>query len=193
MTDRGIIVTKVVAFLFTPVGILLLAIAGYVGNRQYNILKSWPTVEAQVTRTEVVQGRDDEGNALYGVNLEFMYTVNEKKYLTPGSSSYRSSSRKSMQEKSNTYAVGTRHPIRYDPNDPGEMRFDVGYNFGFFFVPFLLGVMGIVFTAFGVGFLYTSRSEKPLLCPSCGQEITRGQNFCANCAAQLPGSDKRAA
>jgi hypothetical protein len=193
MTDRGIAITKAVALVFIPVGIVLLATAGYTGNRQYTILKSWPTVEAEVSKSEVVRGHDSEGNTTYGVDLEFRYTVNGRQFVTPSSSPYRTSSYEGMRSKAQAYAVGTRHPIRYNPDDPGEIRFDVGYNFGFFFVPFLLGVMGIVFTAFGVGFLYASRAEKPLLCPSCGQEITKGHNFCPNCAAQLPGSERRAA
>jgi hypothetical protein len=192
MTDRGIAVPKVVAMIFVPVGAVLLAIAGYTANRQYTILKTWPTVEAEVSRSEVVRGHDDEGNVMYGLDLEFTYTVKEKKYATPSASPYRTSSRKAMEEKAGTYAVGTRHPIRYDPDNPGEMRFDVGYNLGFFFVPVLLGGMGLVFATIGL-VLFRSSSVIPALCPSCGQPLYDSHNLCPNCAAPQSGPGTRAA
>lgn len=86
------------------------------------------------------------------------------------------------------YAPGSRHPIRYNPADPSDMRFDVGYNFGFFFLPVLFGGMGIVFSALGVGLLFASRSVRELQCPVCGRPVEKGQNFCPNCAAPLPAN-----
>jgi len=186
MPDRGMAATRVVALVFASVGVVLLAIAGYTGNRQYTILKTWPTAQAEVIKSAVVQGHSDRGTPMYGLDLEFSYTVNGKKFLSPTSTPYRTSSYGSMRKKAEAYAVGTRHPIRYDPNDPGEMRFDVGYNFGFFFVPVLLGGMGLVFAGIGF-FLLRSRAAMPLLCRSCGQPVVRHHNFCPNCAAPLSG------
>jgi hypothetical protein len=192
MRDRGIAVPKAVAMVFVPVGVVLLAIAGYTANRQNTILKTWPTVEAEVSRSEVTQGVDNEGNTMYGLHLEFTYTVNGKEFSTSASAPYRSSSRKSMREKAATYAVGTRHPIRYDPSDPEEIRFDAGYNFGFFFVPLLLGGMGLVFLVIGLA-LFRSGAIAPALCPACGQPIDGDQDSCPHCTAPLSGSEKRAA
>jgi hypothetical protein len=184
MEGRGIF--KLVGTIFTLVGLILLGVAGWTGNRQYTILKTWPSVEAEVVKSEVISYRDSEGDVMYKAAIDFRYTVDGKEYTVPSSSSYSSSSYSSMRSKVNAYAPGTRHPIRCNPSDPGDMRFDVGYNFGFFFVPFLLGVMGIVFTAFGVGSLYAARSVKPRLCPSCGQPVEKGQSFCPGCSAPLP-------
>lgn len=186
MTDRGIGLVRLVAVIFTPIGLILLALAGWTGNRQYTILKTWPSVEAEVTRSEVTRGHDSDGNTMYGTEIEFRYMVSGREFDTPSSSSYRSSSYKEMKGKADKYAPGTRHSILYNPSDPGDIRFDAGYNFGFFFLPVILGGIGLVFTAFGVGFLWASRSEKPLRCPSCGQPVSAGQNFCPGCAAALP-------
>ena len=185
MAKEGNGLTKLFSTIFGSVGLVLLAIAGWTGNRQYTILKSWPTVEAEVTKSRVTSSRDSEGMAMYGTEIEFRYTINGKEYLTPGSSSYQSSSYREMKRKAEKYPPGSRHSIHYNPADPEDIRFDVGYNFGFFFVPVLLGGMGVVFTAFGVGFLVASRSARAWQCPSCGQPVSKGQNFCPNCAAAL--------
>jgi len=192
MTDRGMVVPKIVGLIFGPVGIVLLAIAGYTGHRLYTILKSWPTVEAEVSKSELVSGTGDNGTVMHGVNLEFTYTVNGQKFVSPSSSPYRSSSPKSTQQKAETYAMGARHPIRYDPNDPGEMRFDVGYNPGFFFVPLLLGSMGLVFGLVGF-FLLRTRADLPATCPSCGQPFSDRHSFCPICPVPLSDSERRAA
>lgn len=65
-----------------------------------------------------------------------------------------------MKRKVDAYASGTRHPIRYNPADPNDMRFDVGYNFSFFFLPGLLGLMGLIFGGLGVGVLFASRTRR---------------------------------
>jgi len=186
MTDRGIGVARLVGLVFTPIGIIMLALAGWTGNRQYTILKTWPSVEAEVTRSEVTRGRDSEGTTMYGTEIEFRYTVDGREFNTPSSSSYRSSSYREMKGKADRYAPGTRHSILYNPSDPADVHFDAGYNIGFFLLPVILGGMGLMFTGLGIGVLWASRSEKPLRCPSCGEPVTAGQNFCPACATALP-------
>lgn len=135
------------------------------------------------------EGRRMLRNGVIGIVVGLgllIYTVDGKDYTTPSSSSYSSSSYTEMKRKVDTYAPGSRHPIRYNPADPNNMRFDVGYNFGFFFLPVLFGGMGIVFSALGVGLLFASRSVRELRCPACGRPVEKGQNFCPNCAAPLP-------
>ncbi len=177
---------KLVGAIFTLVGAILLSIAGWTGNRQYTILKTWPTVEAEVTQSRVTTGRDSEGTTMYGTQIEFRYTVNGKEFTTPASSSYRSSSYTEMKGKANRYAPGTRHPIRYHPSNPDDIRFDVGYSFGFFFLPVLLGGIGIVFGGLGVTLLYVSRRERAFDCPACGYRMEKGQEICPQCHASRP-------
>ena len=187
MANGGARVPKLVGTIFILIGIGLLVGAGWSGHRQYTILKSWPTGEAEVEKSEVIRYRDSEGDTMYRAAIDFRYTVNGKEYSTPASSSYSSSSFNEMKRKVDTYAPGTRHPVRYNPTDPSDMRFDVGYNFGFFFLPVLLGIMGLVFTGVSVGVLYAFRSAQTRRCRSCGQAVEEGQNFCPNCSAPISG------
>lgn len=186
MDPQGKRVFKIVGGVFTPVGLALLGFGLWTGNRQVTIMKTWPTVDAEVTKSDVTRGRDREGTTMYGVEIEFRYTVNGKDYATPSSAGYRSSSYTEMKGKADAYAPGTRHPVRYNPSDPSDIRFDVGYNFGFFFLPVLLSGMGLIFGGVGSGLLLASRSALKQRCPSCGQPVERGQHFCPNCASALP-------
>jgi hypothetical protein len=178
---------KLVGSIFSIIGVVMLLLAGWTGHRQYSILKTWPSVEAEVVNSQVIRSHDAESGTTYRAAIDFRYVVEGKEYTAPASSSYSSSSYSQMKQKVDDYAIGTRHPIRYNPADPNDMRFDVGYNFNFFFLPGLLGLMGLVFGGLGVGILLASRTQQERRCPSwCGQIAGKGQNFCPNCAVPLP-------
>ncbi len=93
-----------------------------------------------------------------------------------------------MKGVADAFAPGSEHAILYNPQNPNDIRYDAGYNFGFFFLPVLLGGMGIVFTAVGGGLWYGFRSKGPgLLCPSCGRPVESDQEFCPHCGTPLTG------
>jgi hypothetical protein len=175
----------IVGGVFFVVGLGLLTGGGFSARSQYNILKNWPKVDAWVTKSEVTTGRDQD-TTMYGTQFEFRYTVNGREYLTPASSSYKSSSYVEMKRKADLFAPGTQHTLLYDPVEPSDIRYDAGYNFSFFLVPTILGGMGIVFTGVGalVWFLFRSAGVA-LLCPSCSRPIEVGQEFCPHCANPL--------
>jgi hypothetical protein len=180
----------VVGGIFTVVGLAMLGGGLWTGNRQYTILKSWPTLEAEVTKSQVTHhvsysSRSHTDTTMYQAEIEFRYTVDGRQFTTPSTPGYSTSSYGEMKRMADTYAPGTRHTIRYNPANPNDIRFNAGYNFGFFFLPLLLGGMGVVFAGLGIGNVVASRSGQPLQCPACGQAVERGQKFCSNCAAPL--------
>jgi len=83
----------------------------------------------------------------------FGYTVNGKEYKSLASSSVVSRSYKLERKYAEQYAPGSRHSIRYDPENFNNIRFEVGYNLRFLFLPVLLGFMGIVFSGLGLIFM----------------------------------------
>ena len=190
MVRQGRGVNKLVGGIFTVVGLALLGTGWWAGNRQYTILKSWPTLEAEVTNSRVTHhvshdSRRSTDTTMYEAEIEFRYTVDGRQFTTPSTPGYSTSSYSEMKRMADTYTPGTRHTIRYNPADPNDIRFNAGYNFGFFFLPVLLGGMGVVFTGLGICLLVASRSAQPLQCPACGQAVEQGQKFCPNCAAPL--------
>ena len=190
MATEGKKVLKLVGGIFAGVGLVLLGVASWSGNRQYTILKSWPNVQALVTKSQVThqQSHDSDRNrdtTMYQAEIEFQYSVDGKEFVTPSTPGYSTSSYPEMKRMADAYAPGTRHMIRYNPADPNDIRFNAGYNFGFFFLPVLFGGMGIIFSGVGFGVLVASRVVQALQCPACGGSVEKGQKFCPNCAAPL--------
>jgi hypothetical protein len=148
----------------TALGLLLLAGAWWAGNR----LKSWPAVEAEVTKSEVSKlssfaSRDGYGTA-YRTKIEFRFDADGKQFTA--SSSEKSASHGGAQSTADMYAPGTRHTIRYNPANPNDISFNAGY-FGvvytliFFLKPIFLGIFGLALTSQGLQCLWRTRSMRP--------------------------------
>ena len=148
----------------TALGLLLLVGAWWTGNR----LKSWPAVEAEVTKSEVSKlssfgSRDGYGNS-YRAKIEFRFEADGKQFNA--SSSEKSASHGAAQSTADMYAPGTRHTIRYNLANPSDISFNAGY-FGvvytllFFLKPIFLGIFGLALTSHGLQCLWRSRSMRP--------------------------------
>jgi len=56
---------RLVGTVFSIIGVVMLLLAGWTGRRQYNILKSWPTVEAEVVNSHLIRYHDAESGTMY--------------------------------------------------------------------------------------------------------------------------------
>jgi Protein of unknown function (DUF3592) len=151
---------RLVGGIVTALGLLLLGAAWWAGNSRYTILKSWPTVEAAVTKSEVSRSSGLYGSSktVYHTKIEFMFEAGGKQFTA--SSSDDSESRGGAQMTANNYAPGTRHAIRYNPANPNDIRFNAGYSVEFFLTPILFAVFGLSLVWFGLKLLWRSRSSK---------------------------------
>ena len=181
---------KLLGGIFALVGLGLLGGAGYAGQNRLKILNDWPTADAEVVRSEVTR-KSDSDSTTYGVEIQFRYTVNGKEYTSASTMGYTTSSYTQMRRAADEHPPGSHHQIRYDPQYPPDIYFNAGYNFGFFFVPLLLGGMGLIFTVVGLAVFSKARRTGEVRCPSCGQVALGGQKFCGSCAAPLPQTDER--
>ena len=161
---------------------------------QDTIIKTWPTVDAEVTKSQVnlvSSSRTTRGlrSTRYQTEIEFRYIVGGKEYIARSTPGYTTSRYSIMERIADTYAPGTRHPIRYHPEHPNIIFFNPGYNLGFFFLPVMFGGMGLLFTGIGVFNLKVSPAAPVGLgrpCQACGQALQPGQRFCSNCGRPVP-------
>ena len=181
--------SKTVGGIFTAVGLILLAMGWKVGERQYTILKYWPSLEAEVTKSQVthhVSHSQRHGDiTVYEARIEFRFSLEGRQFTASSTPGYSTSNYSQMKRIADTYAPGTHHTIRYNPENPNDIRFNAGYTFGFFIAPIVLVGMGVLFTASGIHLLKAGRSGQRVACPACGKAVEPGQNFCPNCAAPL--------
>jgi hypothetical protein len=185
------IVFKVLGGIFLFFGLICLAGAGWTGYRQYTLLERWPQVDAAVTQcrmnSQPMTYTDTNNQRIttteYSLALEFRYTVAGREYTSPASSSLSSDNYNVMRRKADEYAPGTHHPIRYNPDDPKDIRYDVSLNIGFAIFAVILGIFGVIATAVGGAMLRAFRRRR---CPACGQVVPTGMLNCPHCNTPLP-------
>jgi hypothetical protein len=177
------------------IGLGFLAGAWFIASHQYTILKKWPTVDAEVARSELRHhqetiGKNNTRSTVYQAQIEFRYAVGGKQYTTPAGSNYSTSNYAEMAQKVDTYAPGTHHPIRYNPANPNDICFDAGFTFGFFLVPLIFGGVGLVFTLIGAAVFFAGWAigKAKVRCPSCGAMVRRTEPSCPLCGAALSPS-----
>jgi len=174
------------------IGLGLLGGGRFIGKQQYTILKKWPTVDAEVARSELAShqekfANDASSTMVYQAHIDFRYTVGGKQYTAPTGTDYSTSDYAEMKGKVDTYAPGTHHPIRYNPANPNDIRYDAGYTFGFFLAPLIFAGAGLMFAVTGAGLFLVGWAigRAKVRCPSCGQIVRRTEPSCPNCGAAL--------
>jgi hypothetical protein len=117
-------------------------------RQHYAMMTSWPRANALVVASQVAEGRDSKGNRSYWPRVTLKYSVAGKEYVQvaerPGASS---GSRSGAQEVVDGLQPGTHHLLPYNPDNPGKIYVDIGWNFsnfGFFGVFLLAGVVSML-------------------------------------------------
>jgi len=181
--------TRIIGYVFIPIGIVLLGVAGWLAEQRREILNNWPEVQAEVTHSELTYSRSRSGSSMYSAVYVFRYTADGREFMSRDGPGYSTSSYSSMEEKVKKYAPATRHPIRYNPANPQEIRIEAGYNFSTFGIPLGVAAGGLVFFGLGLGVARTggrSRYTDLVNCPACGRQTLAGHPSCIRCGAALP-------
>lgn len=143
-------------WVFVPVGIIFLAIAGYSAKGQIDEAR-WPTVTAEVTRSDIRTG--GRRGARYAPWIEFRYAVDGREHVTPTLGGVWTSSRGSVEATVADYAPGTSHEIRHDPAHPEIIRYGRPLSLMSLFLPIGMLVGGLVFLGFGIALPKVFRSS----------------------------------
>jgi|HubBroStandDraft_5_1064220.scaffolds.fasta_scaffold227658_1 hypothetical protein len=133
---------------------VILSVPFFLG--QLRVLRSWPSAEAQVIRSEVAVEPTNKHDQLYAARLQVVYVV-EQRPVTAELTSFQSSNYDQTSRRAAEFPVGSRHEIRYDPQNPKQARIGAGWNRRFFAVPLITLGCGACFGAIAAGFFLAAR------------------------------------
>jgi hypothetical protein len=117
--------------------------------QQNRILRTWPSVDATVVSSRIVEHPTTSGS-LYATELQFSYAVNGRAVTGAFVFPHESTSRERKEKQVSRYPVGSQHRIKFNPSDATDIRINPGYNVDFFVIPvFLSGIAAIFFVLAG--------------------------------------------
>jgi hypothetical protein len=158
--SAGVLPLIAVANLIVCVAFILFSVPFY--WKQVNILRSWPVVDAQVIRAEVVPARSEvqsDGQKYYDSDVQFLFTVDGTPHVAE-IFSHRSPKIEMVRYETNKFTVGSHRSIRYNPANLTDIRVNAGFNRRFFFAPLLITGFGLIFAMFAAIFFAMARSSR---------------------------------
>ncbi len=151
-----------VLFKFLALASVLLALACVViaapsYYQCYRILKTWPTATGTVVRSLVVPKEDERGGWLYAAQLAFTYEAEGREYVGEYEFPHYSTEAGRKQKQLARFPAGSVHQIRYNPENPSDIRIQVGYNIHFFVIPVFITGVALIFVVLAALFFGVSR------------------------------------
>lgn len=177
-----------VGFALIVLGLGFLATGLWSGLEHLRVLRTWPEAAAEGAGGRVIDYRGEGGRRMFRAEYELRYRLAGREYLIPISSNTSSSFRALAEREVRRYQPGTRHAVRYNPEDPNEIRLNVGFTASYFALPLAFGGIGILVSAAGIGLLrWTASRPAAPRCPSCHSPIRERHAYCPLCSAPLEG------
>ncbi len=158
--STGVLPVIAIANLIVCLGFVLFSVPFY--WKQVHILYSWPEVEAQVVRSQVIVAKNDlpdSGLKYYDSDVQLLFTVNGQPHFAEVVS-HRSPQLAKVRYETNKFPVGSHHKIRYNPTNFSDVRVNAGVNRRFFFAPLLITGFGAIFAIFALIFWGMGRSSR---------------------------------
>jgi Protein of unknown function (DUF3592) len=148
-----------IAFLIFFFVILLFAVPPLI--EQIKVVRTWPSAQAQVLRSEVVPLRTDSGQVLYDTLLVLSYQVEGRPLVSSVGSLHQSTHYERKKKQADRFAPGSMIEVRYNPADPRDVRIQAGYNVHFFAVPIFIGGVAGIFGLLALAiFLIAQRGKR---------------------------------
>jgi Protein of unknown function (DUF3592) len=151
---RGVLQAIGVANLI--IGVILLIFSVPFFWHQIDVLRTWPTADAQVLHSDVVVERISQHEQFYSARLGLLYTIDGKP-ITTEVTSFQDNNYKKTRARADEYAAGSHHEIRYDPHNPMQARIGAGWNLRFFALPLAVSGCGVAFGIIAGALLVVAR------------------------------------
>ena len=156
-------VIAVACLVFFLIG-LLFAVPPFI--EQMKVLRSWPSADAQVLRSEVVPLLTDSGQMLYDTRLVLAYQVDGRSYVSSVGSLHQSTSYERKKKQAERFPAGSHTEVRHNPGDPTDVRIQAGFNVHFFAVPVFISGVAAIFGLLALLFFLVSRRGRERTSPT---------------------------
>ena len=166
---QGVIVGFMVA-----IGLAIFLSGAVKGLGQYLIVKLWPATRGEVTKSQVTSVSDTGHSTRYQPEVEFRYTVHGTEFVSKTVAKSDTVSYPEARRIANSYSAGTQHVIRYNPDDPADVRANAGYTLDFFLWPIALVGLGLAFIFIPLGTLVATRRPAKARDPAQGMMLMGG-------------------
>ena len=164
---------KLILLVIAVVGLLITAGGGYFATRSWQA-RSWPTVEGQITKSEVKRERaigDTDEEVQYNAVVKYSFTVDGRSYSGDrvafglGTSNRSSDARRIIDR----YPAGQAVEIHYSPIDPSDAVLETNVG-GFAIITLVVGP--IILLAGVIGFIAEFRGKvSAILAQASDKEI----------------------
>jgi hypothetical protein len=161
---------------------LALLLGGLIGMwRAYASRAQWTADEARIRYSEII-GFGDETNPRYRIQVEFMYTAGNLRYVVPHSLPMTYPNRDAAQSDLLRYRPGSTHRIFYNNANPYEIVLDTGPATEFYVIPLLLIAAGAIL---GGGLVLKYFKTSRYSCVACGAGVHKQHAFCFHCGRRV--------
>ncbi len=129
---RGLLRALGVGLVF--MGLVLLGFAAWLAYRPYRVITTWPAADAQVVDRQLYStlargpGPRSASGTVYGEQVLFQYSVKGQSLRSWADIGYRTSSRGELLDWIRKFPVGSRHLVRYSPQDPNRISLAGGFD-----------------------------------------------------------------
>lgn len=124
--------------------------------KQSSVIRNWPAAQANVKRSEVVQITQG-GQKLWATRFELSFEAEGKIVLSTVNGYRQAAMRDSVEAAAQRFPAGSTRLVRYDPQNPSEVRLDTDHPRRYYQLPIALVVTGAIFVAMALLLFYVTR------------------------------------
>ena len=146
-------VFAVAAFLF---GIASIALAIPFFWKQSSVVRNWPSATAEVRDSQIVQITQG-GQKLWATRFELTFEADGKIVLATVNGYRQAALRDRVEPAAERYSTGSSHLIRYNPQNPSDVRLDTDQPRRYYQLPIALTITGIIFIVIAMTLFYVTK------------------------------------
>jgi hypothetical protein len=124
--------------------------------KQSSVIRNWPSTMASVKKSEVVQITQG-GQRLWATRFEMTFEADGKIVVTTVNGYRQAALRDRVEEAAQRYPAGSSRLVRYNPQNPSDIRLDTDQPRRYYQLPIALGITGAIFIAIAMALFYVTK------------------------------------